>query len=184
VLPSLEMHDRVLIPRRVVEVARADPATGVLVWKSRRRPRTSPVPNDLSGMIEPWRASDENITDVVKSRAWLDALHTARTNNAIKLISGCPDAQVVEAKQIFSQYRHRKKSQNGGEFMTVFSKLRNGVILWLYRQEERSEDLKNRQVFYDYKAADMRRFWWLCEFNCDVAANLIFRPLTHALNVL
>jgi hypothetical protein len=43
--------------------------------------------------------------------------------------------------------------------MTVFSKLRNGVILWLYREEERSEELKNRQVFYDYKAADMRRFW-------------------------
>jgi hypothetical protein len=102
--PSLEMHDQVLIPRRVVEVARADPATGVLVWKSRRRPRTSPVPNDLSGMIEPWRASDENITDVVKSRAWLDALHTARTNNAFQLISGRPDAQAVEAKGIFSQY--------------------------------------------------------------------------------
>jgi hypothetical protein len=140
------------------------------------------VPNDLSGMIEPWRASDENVTDVVKSRAWLDPLHTARTNNAFKLISP-PDARVVEAQENFFRKIDARKGRRGRRIGGRFFILQNG-ILQLCHEEERSEVLKNRQIFYDYKAANIWRFWWLSEFNCDVARNLIFRPLTRALNVL
>jgi hypothetical protein len=68
-----------------------------------------------------------------------------------------------------------EKVAEGAELVAVFFILQNG-ILQLCHEEERSEVLKNRQIFYDYKAANIWRFWWLSEFNCDVARNLIFRP--------